>query len=283
MQRGQDRGQPRDDPRLTAPRYSRPDRGTSQPYSADNYPSFTLGSVNVSPMNMAAAYATVAARGIYCKPIAVAKIVTSTGIHLPVESAGCHRVLSTAVADAANFILQGVLTAPGATAGDRGIGRPAAAKTGTANDGYYAAFAGYTPTLVGYVSVFNPIDPTTGGKMLGYPHSCFRNSDGTWLCPGSDVWRYGPRCDLGADLPARQPGTAGPVCGGAAEQQLLPRGQWLHLAEAAEAASRPSRRRWRRRRQRGGAAGRSRRPRRRRPRTGPPGQPAPFASVPSTG
>jgi membrane peptidoglycan carboxypeptidase len=162
----------------------RPDRGTSQQYSADNYPSFTLGSVNVSPMNMAAAYATVAARGIYCRPVAVAKILTATGVHLPVESAGCHRVLSTAVADAANFILQGVLTAPGATADDRGIGRPAAAKTGTANQGFYAAFAGYTPTLAGYVSVFNPIDPTTGGEMLGYPHSCYRDSDGSFQCPG---------------------------------------------------------------------------------------------------
>ena len=35
-------------------------------YRADDLPSFTLGSVNVSPMTMAAAYATVAARGIYC-------------------------------------------------------------------------------------------------------------------------------------------------------------------------------------------------------------------------
>ncbi len=34
---------------------------------ADDLPSFTLGSVSVSPMTMAAAYATVAARGIYCQ------------------------------------------------------------------------------------------------------------------------------------------------------------------------------------------------------------------------
>jgi membrane peptidoglycan carboxypeptidase len=34
--------------------------------SADNIPSFTLGSVNVAPLSMAAAYATVAARGMYC-------------------------------------------------------------------------------------------------------------------------------------------------------------------------------------------------------------------------
>ncbi len=74
--------------------------------------------------------------------------------------------MSKAVADAANYILQGVLVS--GTAAGRGIGRPAAAKTGTANGGYYAAFAGYTPTLAGYVSVFNPLNPTTGGAML-YP------------------------------------------------------------------------------------------------------------------
>ncbi len=150
--------------------------------SADNYPSFTLGSVYVSPMSMADAYATVAARGIYCRPIAISSVVTASGASLPVESAGCHRVLSSAVADAANFILQGVLTT--GTAAGRGIGRPAAAKTGTANSGYYAAFAGYTPTLAGYVSVFNPIDPTTGGEMLGYPHACYREVYGGLSCPG---------------------------------------------------------------------------------------------------
>ena len=47
--------------------------------SADNIPSFTLGSVNVSPLSMAAAYATVAARGMYCAPVAIGKIVNSTG------------------------------------------------------------------------------------------------------------------------------------------------------------------------------------------------------------
>ena len=59
--------------RATARRCSAPTERSDQQYSADNYPSFTLGSVNVSPMNMAAAYATVAASGIYCKPIAIAR------------------------------------------------------------------------------------------------------------------------------------------------------------------------------------------------------------------
>jgi membrane peptidoglycan carboxypeptidase len=142
---------------------------------AYDIPSFTLGAVYVSPLSMAGAYATVAARGVYCKPVAIESIVSSGGRHFPVESANCHHVFSPAVADAANYILQGVLTS--GTAAGRSIGRPAAAKTGTANGGFYAAFGGYTPTLAGYVSVFNPVNPTTTGAMLG-AGACFRNVGG---------------------------------------------------------------------------------------------------------
>jgi membrane peptidoglycan carboxypeptidase len=149
---------------------------------ADDIPSFTLGAVNVSPMSMAGAYATVANDGVYCKPVAIQAIVTGSGRHLPVESAGCHRVFSAAVAAAADNILSGVLTS--GTAAGRGIGRPAAGKTGTANGGFYAAFGGYTPTLAGYVSVFNPVGPTTpAGAMIG-AGSCYREVDGAQDCPG---------------------------------------------------------------------------------------------------
>ena len=149
--------------------------------SADNYPSFTLGSAYVSPMSMADAYATLAARGIYCKPIAIAAITNASGRRLPVESARCHRVIPAGIADAANFVFQAVLT--GGTAFNRGIGIPAAAKTGTANGGYYADFAGYTPRLAAYVSVFNPLYPTTTGAMI-YPRATYREVDGSLAAPG---------------------------------------------------------------------------------------------------
>jgi membrane peptidoglycan carboxypeptidase len=157
-------------------------------YSADNIPSFTLGTVGVSPMSMAAAYATVADRGVYCAPVAIDKIVTASGGSLAVPSANCHRVLSTDVADAVNYILQGVLTT-GTAASVGGLnGREAAGKTGTSNvsNGYgtpYAAFAGYTPSLVGYVSVFNPISPTVHDTMGGSA-SCYRLESGGLDCPG---------------------------------------------------------------------------------------------------
>ena len=156
--------------------------GGSYQYAADSIPSFTLGSVDVAPMSMAAAYASVAARGWYCAPKALTRIVTASGQQVKLLPNSCHRDMSKAVADAANYILQGVLVS--GTAAGRGIGRPAAAKTGTANGGFYAAFAGYTPTLAGYVSVFNPLNPTTGGAML-YPRACYREVPGGQLsCPG---------------------------------------------------------------------------------------------------
>jgi membrane peptidoglycan carboxypeptidase len=164
--------------------------GTSlfKPYGAqppaDELASFTLGSANVAPISMADAYATVAARGIYCAPVALTKIVADTGKSLPVPSAGCHRVLPAVVADAVNYILQGVLTAPGATAANRGgIGRPAAAKTGTAGAEAggtpSAAFAGYTPTLASYTWVGGP---TQTIHMSGYP-SCYRDNLVGFTCP----------------------------------------------------------------------------------------------------
>jgi membrane peptidoglycan carboxypeptidase len=157
------------------------------PHPADDFPSFTLGSVNVSPMSMAAAYAVPASGGMYCKPIVLTKITDDAGQSLPVPSAGCHRVISTTIAAAVNYILQGVLTS-GTGAGLELANYQAAAKTGTSNvtsgDGTpYAAFGGYTTALVGYVSVFNPLYPTT--DTMANQTACFRQENTDYpYCPG---------------------------------------------------------------------------------------------------
>jgi membrane peptidoglycan carboxypeptidase len=150
--------------------------------------SFTLGAVGVSPMSMAAAYASVAARGIYCAPQAITGVeVAATHQQLPVHKAACHRAIPQGVADAANYILRGTLTQAGATAANRSIPgyTNVAAKTGTANNGYYAAFAGYTRSLVSYTSVFNPVNPETNA-MLGPSGACYQDVPqlGGFQCPG---------------------------------------------------------------------------------------------------
>src|SRR6476620_1244048 len=157
----------------------------------------SIGSVNVSPMTMAAAYATVAARGVYCEPIAIQRIVARTGAPLPGKSAGCHQVLSPQVADAAIHVLQGVLVSPGTAAGDQfsqnGVIPPQAGKTGTANDFDFAAFGGFTPRLAGYVVMFYP--PRT--RSMQGPDSCYRLASGSFFCAGEMfgansgmIWQY---------------------------------------------------------------------------------------------
>ena len=152
---------------------------------ADDLPSFTLGAANVAPISMSAAYAAMAARGKYCSPIALQKIVTDTNKSLRVPSAHCHQAVPQTIADAVNYILQGVISQPGATAAGRGIGRPVAGKTGTAGSAGTAppsaAFAGYTPTLAGYVWVGGP---THTIYMTGSA-ACYRDNLAGFECPAS--------------------------------------------------------------------------------------------------
>jgi membrane peptidoglycan carboxypeptidase len=176
---------------------------------ADDVPSFTLGVVNVSPLTMAAAYATVAANGIYCTPLAIRQIIGGTGKPLPVASPGCHRVISALDAEAATYILRGVLTS-GTAKGDGvrrgGVYIPQAGKTGTANSFDFAAFGGYTPLLAGYVSMFNPTDPIAH-PMTG-SSACYRSSGGAMDCPGSvyganagQIWQMTfENADLGSGI-----------------------------------------------------------------------------------
>jgi membrane peptidoglycan carboxypeptidase len=153
--------------------------------AADSSPSFTLGVEDVSPMSMAAAYAVPASGGIYCKPVAITQIIDDDNKNMPVPSAGCHRVIGKGIAEAVNYILQGVLTS-GTGAGLELSGYQAAGKTGTSNvqggsGTPYAAFAGYTTALVGYVSVFNPISPvkfTMSGQS-----ACYQLEYGGVSCP----------------------------------------------------------------------------------------------------
>jgi len=149
-----------------------PDPKEHHQYSADNDPSFTLGADNVAPIDVAASDAVLPARGIYCHPIAIKKILTISGTSLPVESADCHRVLPAVIADAANYILQGDLNGLGTATADN-VPFPAASKTGTADQYVSAFFIGYTPGLLGAVWVGNPAG-SFRYPMAGYPGSCWR-------------------------------------------------------------------------------------------------------------
>ncbi|MGV1004835.1 MAG: transglycosylase domain-containing protein [Candidatus Nanopelagicales bacterium] len=122
------------------------------------FPSFTLGSMEVSPLSMAGAYATVAAHGQYCKPRAITKIIDRHGKPLAVAAPKCKQAVSRAVADAAAAVLSNVVDGniSGRTGGPMSLGRDAIGKTGTTNTHAAVWFAGATPDLAAAVWVGDP-------------------------------------------------------------------------------------------------------------------------------
>jgi penicillin-binding protein 1A len=113
-----------------------------QPYSA----LLTLGVAEVAPLDMAAAFGVFAARGLQNPATPIVKIEDIDGKVLEDNTARQpKRVLEPAVADTVTDVTRGVITS--GTGRSANIGRPAAGKTGTAEDNADAWFVGFTPTL----------------------------------------------------------------------------------------------------------------------------------------
>ncbi len=129
--------------------------------------SFTLGTREVSPLEMAGAYATLAAHGKHCTPYSLQAAVDADGRSLPVEGPHCAQVMSRTIADTATELLTHVITDPGATGHKNGdIGRPAAGKTGTTNSYGAAWFDGFTPDLATSVWIGDPAGPNHRGGLV---------------------------------------------------------------------------------------------------------------------
>jgi membrane peptidoglycan carboxypeptidase len=120
-------------------------------------PSQVLGTNNIDVTHLAAAYAGFAARGQYCTPVAINDVTDANGKKIKVPQAKCGKAVDSSVADEVTRILQGVLTS--GTGRGRGIGRPAAGKTGTCEAHSCALFAGYTPDLASAVWYGDPAAP----------------------------------------------------------------------------------------------------------------------------
>jgi membrane peptidoglycan carboxypeptidase len=98
-------------------------------------PSSVLGTNNVSPLTMAAAYAGIGDHGLFCEPTAIDKLVGPTGKTIAGQPRVCNQAVPKAIADAARFALEGPLS----TAGTGGASNPhdgtaVFGKTGTTND-----------------------------------------------------------------------------------------------------------------------------------------------------
>jgi penicillin-binding protein 1A len=142
---------------------------------ADNVPAIALGAKEVSPLDMAGAYATFANDGVYARPTLVEKITDADGKVLYTAKPDTHRAVSSATARGVSHVLQQVVQR--GTGRAAALGRPVAGKTGTSQEWRDAWFDGYIPQLATVAWVGNPIPVLRGGKWAvesmtpsnGYP------------------------------------------------------------------------------------------------------------------
>ena len=114
----------------------------------EDVPVMTLGTGSISPLEMAAAYATFANGGYYRQPIAITEIDSRTGSVLYQHTDNPSQVLSAGEAAAVTDVLTGVMQGSGTgAAGALSVNQPYAGKTGTTDNTTNLWFCGYTPQL----------------------------------------------------------------------------------------------------------------------------------------
>jgi penicillin-binding protein 1A len=111
------------------------------------YPSQVLGTADVSPLEMAAAYATFAAGGVYHQPVLITSVTRANGTSMSwPRPPKPRRVMDPNQAAVESYVLQQVVARGTGTAAG-GVGSPVAGKTGTTENAGDAWFIGYTPNL----------------------------------------------------------------------------------------------------------------------------------------
>ena len=191
------------------------------------FPSITLGAASVSPLEMAAAYSTLANYGSRVEPYIIERITDATGSLIYEHTVRSEPALDRSVAAVVVSTLEKVVSQGTGKRAD--IGRPQAGKTGTATDHTDVWFAGFVPQLtttvwVGYpdrplpmerFTIWNDLEGTTqdvqrafGGtvaapvwkQFMEYATAKLPAADFAEEPVGSDVYRIVPRTvvpDLG--------------------------------------------------------------------------------------
>jgi penicillin-binding protein 1A len=115
--------------------------------------SLPLGSVDLTPLEMAGAYATFASNGWYSETTFIVQVTDNSGNVLLDNTPKPQPVLDPWAVASLNGVLQGVIDRGTATSAQ--IGRPAAGKTGTTSSERDIWFVGYVPQLATAVWVGN--------------------------------------------------------------------------------------------------------------------------------
>ncbi len=138
--------------------------------NARGTPSVAIGSYDATPMDMAGAYTVFANNGVHLDPWMLASVRAPNGDVISDYTPTSREVLDPRVAYLTTNMMEAVLQGDGTGAGVRGMGfvSPAAGKTGTSHDAW---FAGFTSNLLCIVWVGNddytPLDPENHGRLQG--------------------------------------------------------------------------------------------------------------------
>ena len=131
--------------------------------NARGTPSVAIGSYDATPLDMAGAYTIFANNGLHLDPWMLASVRTTTGDIVNDYTPTSKQLLDPRVAFLTTDMLENVINhGTGAATRSRGFTAPAAGKTGTSHDAW---FAGYTSNLLCIVWVGN--DDYTDVKIEG--------------------------------------------------------------------------------------------------------------------
>jgi membrane peptidoglycan carboxypeptidase len=151
--------------------------------------SMTLGTNDIAPLQMAAAYASFAARGVYCTPTAITSVTTADHKTLAVPQANCQQVMQQSTADAVNSMLSGVVQDGTGAVDAFQNNRPSAGKTGTTDKSASVWFIGYTPEIAAatVVSDTAKLEPLDNGQLIGGQAVPYNTAFGSTLA--GPIWR----------------------------------------------------------------------------------------------
>jgi penicillin-binding protein 1B len=131
--------------------------------NARGTPAVSLGAYNATPLDMAGAYTVFANGGVYLTPWMLASVRSATGDVMTEYTRQTRQVLDPRVAYLTTNMMEGVMDfGYGVEVRRRGFMAPAAGKTGTSHDAW---FAGFTSNLLCVVWVGN--DDYTDVKLSG--------------------------------------------------------------------------------------------------------------------
>lgn len=189
--------------------------------------SVALGSAEVTPLELASAYATFAAEGVYAKPHLISRVLDKDDRVIERNDPETRQAIPVEAVQRLTQALQAVILR--GSGGAANFGRPAAGKTGTTSENRDTWFAGYTPQLACVVWLGNDDNSRLGATATG----------GVLAAP---LWRQ--FMDLAhRGLPVRGFAAAPPAAaGGDVDEQdgTIPAGAGSAAPEAGAAASAPA-------------------------------------------